>query len=163
MLVTDGATKMYDDVFEKYNWPDRKVSPDFAFFSFRLKLSSPQMFFFWPFCLFCSSLASVIKVHFNTLHQPQLLSDVVRNWFLTSLQLSNVKSMSVWFFFFPICWFITTHFPLTRNKTWQINNFQGQCVHKWSIRSSVLHHRAAAAPLPGLSSGFEVICLVMFV
>ncbi|KAM4582946.1 voltage-dependent calcium channel subunit alpha-2/delta-3-like [Fundulus diaphanus] len=25
MLVTDGATKMYDDVFEKYNWPDRKV------------------------------------------------------------------------------------------------------------------------------------------
>uniref|UniRef100_A0A3B3TTS3 Calcium channel, voltage dependent, alpha2/delta subunit 3 n=1 Tax=Poecilia latipinna TaxID=48699 RepID=A0A3B3TTS3_9TELE len=25
MLVTDGATEMYDDVFEKYNWPDRKV------------------------------------------------------------------------------------------------------------------------------------------
>uniref|UniRef100_A0A8C6ULB1 Calcium channel, voltage dependent, alpha2/delta subunit 3 n=1 Tax=Neogobius melanostomus TaxID=47308 RepID=A0A8C6ULB1_9GOBI len=23
MLVTDGATKMYDDVFEKYNWPDQ--------------------------------------------------------------------------------------------------------------------------------------------
>lgn len=26
MLVTDGATEMYDDVFEKYNWPERKVS-----------------------------------------------------------------------------------------------------------------------------------------
>uniref|UniRef100_A0A667YIN5 Calcium channel, voltage dependent, alpha2/delta subunit 3 n=1 Tax=Myripristis murdjan TaxID=586833 RepID=A0A667YIN5_9TELE len=26
MLVTDGATEMYDDVFEKYNWPDRKIS-----------------------------------------------------------------------------------------------------------------------------------------
>ncbi|CAL8240852.1 unnamed protein product [Gadus morhua 'NCC'] len=25
MLVTDGATKMYDSVFEKFNWPDRKV------------------------------------------------------------------------------------------------------------------------------------------
>ncbi|KAK0135863.1 Voltage-dependent calcium channel subunit alpha-2/delta-3 [Merluccius polli] len=25
MLVTDGATEMYDDVFEKFNWPDRKV------------------------------------------------------------------------------------------------------------------------------------------
>ncbi|XP_077459637.1 voltage-dependent calcium channel subunit alpha-2/delta-3 isoform X1 [Stigmatopora argus] len=25
MLVTDGATEMYDDVFEKYNWPKRKV------------------------------------------------------------------------------------------------------------------------------------------
>ncbi|XP_037108816.1 voltage-dependent calcium channel subunit alpha-2/delta-3 [Syngnathus acus] len=25
MLVTDGATEMYDDVFEKYNWPQRKV------------------------------------------------------------------------------------------------------------------------------------------
>uniref|UniRef100_A0A8C6UFI9 Calcium channel, voltage dependent, alpha2/delta subunit 3 n=1 Tax=Neogobius melanostomus TaxID=47308 RepID=A0A8C6UFI9_9GOBI len=25
MLVTDGATKMYDDVFEKYNWPERRV------------------------------------------------------------------------------------------------------------------------------------------
>ncbi|XP_036957812.1 voltage-dependent calcium channel subunit alpha-2/delta-3-like isoform X3 [Acanthopagrus latus] len=25
MLVTDGATAMYDDVFEKYNWPERKV------------------------------------------------------------------------------------------------------------------------------------------
>uniref|UniRef100_A0A8C2ZE13 Calcium channel, voltage dependent, alpha2/delta subunit 3 n=1 Tax=Cyclopterus lumpus TaxID=8103 RepID=A0A8C2ZE13_CYCLU len=25
MLVTDGATEMYDDVFEKYNWPERKV------------------------------------------------------------------------------------------------------------------------------------------
>ncbi|CAJ1052106.1 voltage-dependent calcium channel subunit alpha-2/delta-3-like [Xyrichtys novacula] len=25
MLVTDGATQMYDDVFEKYNWPERKV------------------------------------------------------------------------------------------------------------------------------------------
>ncbi|XP_063072707.1 voltage-dependent calcium channel subunit alpha-2/delta-3 [Engraulis encrasicolus] len=25
MLVTDGATAMYDDVFEKFNWPDRKV------------------------------------------------------------------------------------------------------------------------------------------
>ncbi|GAA6071290.1 voltage-dependent calcium channel subunit alpha-2/delta-3 isoform X1, partial [Tachysurus ichikawai] len=25
MLVTDGATKMYDEVFEKYNWPERKV------------------------------------------------------------------------------------------------------------------------------------------
>lgn len=27
MLVTDGATEMYDDVFEKYNWPERKVCP----------------------------------------------------------------------------------------------------------------------------------------
>lgn len=27
MLVTDGATEMYDDVFEKYNWPERKVKP----------------------------------------------------------------------------------------------------------------------------------------
>uniref|UniRef100_A0AAX7T268 Calcium channel, voltage dependent, alpha2/delta subunit 3 n=1 Tax=Astatotilapia calliptera TaxID=8154 RepID=A0AAX7T268_ASTCA len=26
MLVTDGATEMYDDVFEKYNWPERKIS-----------------------------------------------------------------------------------------------------------------------------------------
>ncbi|XP_053340025.1 voltage-dependent calcium channel subunit alpha-2/delta-3 [Clarias gariepinus] len=25
MLVTDGATQMYDDVFAKYNWPERKV------------------------------------------------------------------------------------------------------------------------------------------
>ncbi|TRY94898.1 hypothetical protein DNTS_032995 [Danionella cerebrum] len=25
MLVTDGATEMHDDVFAKYNWPDRKV------------------------------------------------------------------------------------------------------------------------------------------
>lgn len=25
MLVTDGATQMYDDVFQKYNWPERKV------------------------------------------------------------------------------------------------------------------------------------------
>uniref|UniRef100_A0A4W6EVE5 Calcium channel, voltage dependent, alpha2/delta subunit 3 n=1 Tax=Lates calcarifer TaxID=8187 RepID=A0A4W6EVE5_LATCA len=25
MLVTDGATEMYDDVFERYNWPERKV------------------------------------------------------------------------------------------------------------------------------------------
>ncbi|KAJ3602702.1 hypothetical protein NHX12_030451, partial [Muraenolepis orangiensis] len=25
MLVTDGATEMYDHVFEKFNWPDRKV------------------------------------------------------------------------------------------------------------------------------------------
>uniref|UniRef100_A0A8C7CCC3 Calcium channel, voltage dependent, alpha2/delta subunit 3 n=1 Tax=Oncorhynchus kisutch TaxID=8019 RepID=A0A8C7CCC3_ONCKI len=25
MLVTDGATQMYDDVFAKFNWPDRKV------------------------------------------------------------------------------------------------------------------------------------------
>ncbi|XP_071349527.1 voltage-dependent calcium channel subunit alpha-2/delta-3-like isoform X2 [Trachinotus anak] len=25
MLVTDGATEMYDDVFEKHNWPERKV------------------------------------------------------------------------------------------------------------------------------------------
>uniref|UniRef100_A0A671YM69 Calcium channel, voltage dependent, alpha2/delta subunit 3 n=1 Tax=Sparus aurata TaxID=8175 RepID=A0A671YM69_SPAAU len=25
MLVTDGATAMYDDVFERYNWPERKV------------------------------------------------------------------------------------------------------------------------------------------
>lgn len=29
MLVTDGATEMYDDVFEKYNWPERKVSLSF--------------------------------------------------------------------------------------------------------------------------------------
>uniref|UniRef100_A0A8C7XMB5 Calcium channel, voltage dependent, alpha2/delta subunit 3 n=1 Tax=Oryzias sinensis TaxID=183150 RepID=A0A8C7XMB5_9TELE len=26
MLVTDGATEMYDDVFEKFNWPERKIS-----------------------------------------------------------------------------------------------------------------------------------------
>uniref|UniRef100_A0AAY4A7L3 Calcium channel, voltage dependent, alpha2/delta subunit 3 n=1 Tax=Denticeps clupeoides TaxID=299321 RepID=A0AAY4A7L3_9TELE len=26
MLVTDGATQMYDDVFAKFNWPDRKIS-----------------------------------------------------------------------------------------------------------------------------------------
>uniref|UniRef100_A0A671YMR4 Calcium channel, voltage dependent, alpha2/delta subunit 3 n=1 Tax=Sparus aurata TaxID=8175 RepID=A0A671YMR4_SPAAU len=26
MLVTDGATAMYDDVFERYNWPERKIS-----------------------------------------------------------------------------------------------------------------------------------------
>lgn len=25
MLVTDGATEMYDDVFAKYNWPEQKV------------------------------------------------------------------------------------------------------------------------------------------
>uniref|UniRef100_A0A671K2E6 Voltage-dependent calcium channel subunit alpha-2/delta-3-like n=1 Tax=Sinocyclocheilus anshuiensis TaxID=1608454 RepID=A0A671K2E6_9TELE len=25
MLITDGATQMYDDVFAKYNWPERKV------------------------------------------------------------------------------------------------------------------------------------------
>ncbi|KAF0034897.1 hypothetical protein F2P81_012655 [Scophthalmus maximus] len=25
MLVTDGATEMYDDVFERHNWPERKV------------------------------------------------------------------------------------------------------------------------------------------
>uniref|UniRef100_A0A8C2BMJ9 Calcium channel, voltage dependent, alpha2/delta subunit 3 n=1 Tax=Cyprinus carpio TaxID=7962 RepID=A0A8C2BMJ9_CYPCA len=25
MLITDGATEMYDDVFAKYNWPERKV------------------------------------------------------------------------------------------------------------------------------------------
>ncbi|XP_053291177.1 voltage-dependent calcium channel subunit alpha-2/delta-3 [Pleuronectes platessa] len=25
MLVTDGATQMYDDVFERHNWPERKV------------------------------------------------------------------------------------------------------------------------------------------
>lgn len=31
MLVTDGATEMYDDVFEKFNWPERKVSLDLAF------------------------------------------------------------------------------------------------------------------------------------
>lgn len=29
MLVTDGATEMYDDVFEKYNWPERKVCLSF--------------------------------------------------------------------------------------------------------------------------------------
>lgn len=27
MLITDGAVDTYDSVFEKYNWPDRKVSP----------------------------------------------------------------------------------------------------------------------------------------
>lgn len=91
MLVTDGATKMYDDVFEKYNWPDRKVSPG-NFFSLLLKLSI--VFFSSPFCLFCSFFASVINVHFNTSCQPQLLSDVVMNWFLTSLLLCNVKCMS---------------------------------------------------------------------
>uniref|UniRef100_A0A8D3E3Q5 Calcium channel, voltage dependent, alpha2/delta subunit 3 n=1 Tax=Scophthalmus maximus TaxID=52904 RepID=A0A8D3E3Q5_SCOMX len=26
MLVTDGATEMYDDVFERHNWPERKIS-----------------------------------------------------------------------------------------------------------------------------------------
>uniref|UniRef100_A0A8D3C9L4 Calcium channel, voltage dependent, alpha2/delta subunit 3 n=1 Tax=Scophthalmus maximus TaxID=52904 RepID=A0A8D3C9L4_SCOMX len=26
MLVTDGATEMYDDVFERHNWPERKVT-----------------------------------------------------------------------------------------------------------------------------------------
>lgn len=26
MLVTDGATEMYDNVFERHNWPERKVS-----------------------------------------------------------------------------------------------------------------------------------------
>lgn len=31
MLVTDGATEMYDDVFEKYNWPERKVCACFPF------------------------------------------------------------------------------------------------------------------------------------
>lgn len=30
MLVTDGATEMYDDVFEKYNWPERKVGSSFT-------------------------------------------------------------------------------------------------------------------------------------
>lgn len=27
MLITDGAVDTYDAIFEKYNWPDRKVSP----------------------------------------------------------------------------------------------------------------------------------------
>lgn len=26
MLVTDGAVENYEPVFEKYNWPDRKVT-----------------------------------------------------------------------------------------------------------------------------------------
>lgn len=40
MLVTDGATKMYDDVFEKYNWPERKVcfSLSFSFSDFLKKI-----------------------------------------------------------------------------------------------------------------------------
>lgn len=40
MLVTDGATEMYDDVFERYNWPERKVSSTLCFcFSVFLTLS----------------------------------------------------------------------------------------------------------------------------
>lgn len=39
MLVTDGATQMYDDVFEKYNWPERKVC-----LSLSSKPSFPQVF-----------------------------------------------------------------------------------------------------------------------
>lgn len=27
MLITDGAVEDYEPVFEKYNWPDRKVTP----------------------------------------------------------------------------------------------------------------------------------------
>lgn len=26
MLITDGAVDTYDAIFEKYNWPDRKVN-----------------------------------------------------------------------------------------------------------------------------------------
>lgn len=26
MLITDGAVEDYEPVFEKYNWPDRKVT-----------------------------------------------------------------------------------------------------------------------------------------
>lgn len=40
MLVTDGATEMYDDVFEKYNWPERKVCPPLRSFFFKLYVLS---------------------------------------------------------------------------------------------------------------------------
>lgn len=46
MLVTDGATEMYDDVFEKYNWPERKVRlfPSLYFLSFLLPPSLSLVF-----------------------------------------------------------------------------------------------------------------------
>lgn len=41
MLVTDGATEMYDDVFEKYNWPERKVCLSLSSESSFLKTLTP--------------------------------------------------------------------------------------------------------------------------
>lgn len=58
MLVTDGATEMYDDVFEKHNWPERKVS---------LSLS--------PFCSTWYLILNVIHVIFiNFLLAPHFSS-----------------------------------------------------------------------------------------
>lgn len=60
MLVTDGATEMYDDVFEKYNWPERKVCFSLFQFSFFFSVSVLHhcsllyMSLFLSICMLCS-------------------------------------------------------------------------------------------------------------
>lgn len=80
MLVTDGATEMYDDVFEKYNWPERKVS-HYRPLSPSLSLSvlSYTVTNFpcctSSFCLCCSFLASGMNVDSNAMCVLEVLSD----------------------------------------------------------------------------------------
>lgn len=79
MLVTDGATEMYDDVFEKYNWPERKVILSLCFSPLSLLFITVSNFqchlsFFWLFCLLCTFIPVGIDVHFNTLCQLELQS-----------------------------------------------------------------------------------------
>lgn len=63
MLVTDGATEMYDDVFEKYNWPERKVSFD-HFLNFFSRSTPFSLLYvcilnFLPMLQFCCIKATV--------------------------------------------------------------------------------------------------------
>ena len=90
MLVTDGATEMYDDVFAKYNWPERRVGYSFTntfqIVKKQLTLQSGGSFLFFlcgvrlvvrrVFCFF-SSFASLFNCPSLVGIPPQFLCDVV--------------------------------------------------------------------------------------
>lgn len=119
MLVTDGATEMYDDVFEKYNWPERKVSTLLLFSS-----------------LFCPSQSWMFNVLCVLFHNNVLLLhvsiDVYFNTpvftfysFFISLPPITLKCTDHANMMFSALRHYSTIFSLRRKKTWKtITNFK---------------------------------------
>uniref|UniRef100_A0A3P8UK46 Calcium channel, voltage dependent, alpha2/delta subunit 3 n=1 Tax=Cynoglossus semilaevis TaxID=244447 RepID=A0A3P8UK46_CYNSE len=65
MLVTDGATEMYDDVFERYNWPERKVR-------FHLLITTVCVFFFTAG--YFSQISTLADVQENVMRYLHVMS-----------------------------------------------------------------------------------------
>lgn len=139
MLVTDGATKMYDDVFERFNWPERKVS-----FTFWFCFAVSHLFHMMPnsqcehvFFLF-SAVAALFPL---PVIDVQCMCQMGRLlWHFEELVLyfitthNTVMEMSAPVWCFTICWCITEQYlPPLGKKHGKLTSFKGRAYTSISV------------------------------